>query len=501
MLITTSSSSFVNGGPLLGAHVYILTLDARTNPEVLKILHTASIARKLGRYKVSAHGTLLQRSIVDMALKTACQPIFEGMCKHDKGIKIDRRVELFPGRVLDPEDLDCVEEDIERVEEIMENWKNDAAIQEEMRIKKEEWISKRISEGCSAEEARLISAQAHTEKKVYLPLGFSITFDDGKVVSIRDMIRNPKLYNNKTCRDPFDPDDGVGKAIVYLSTDSPVIHSFSHGERNYYLPDTEILVMNEMKAVGDDNDERIDVLEKWAEKIAQLSESRQIKLKERLKSHKITKGLFSTIIQQARKSDSKNTKKDTEIGVAELFAEKFKDIVRYDHNEGAWFFFNKIWWEKETKGQVFYRMKELAKESASSDPSILRHSFVNGAVKIAKNERCLSIHGDNWNPYPHLLGTPEGAVDLRKGVLREPNNMDMITQVTNFSPGEGEATQWKKFLGEIMQDEGIGISFKIFQLLFKTSIKGRKSAMVDCPFMQKPHNVSTVPSSLFKVTA
>jgi putative DNA primase/helicase len=175
----------------------------------------------------------------------------------------------------------------------------------------------------------------------------------------------------------------------------------------------------------------------------------------------------------------------TDTGNAEFLAETVgKEHVRFDHEKGEWFGFTRHHWYliKATRiGQLAigivrarHKAGRLIKEAAETNEMIefgeelmeyaRRCESVRGIEAVVKVARSLdqldagNLNVDDneklWNPYPHLLGVPNGVVDLRTGELREGTPGDRITvqTVIDYDPN-AECPRWEQFVKEVLPDE------------------------------------------------
>lgn len=465
---TTSSSSFVNGGPLKGVHLYALTTDTALNPDVLEALHLHATASNWGRYYVSGSGVLLHRSLIDTALKTPCQPIFEGKPIEGEGVKVVREVELFPGEPLAPGTITADEETSAEAEMVWEGWRHDSEILAEMVEKRGLWVASRVREGMDETEARSFAEKVSKGGRITLPLGLTITMNTGDIVRVKDLMENPKRYDGKSCRDPLDPDYGSGKATIHTNGKIPTINSFAHGGMVYELPGIEALCLIDLDKAPEED--RIEVLEEWGAKLSGLPISRREKFMVHLKQRGITKKVAESIIKLSPAIVEDNGDEDTEMGVAETFAGKYATRARYDHEEGIWYGWNGNWWERDEVGRAKWRVREICKVVADGSDTVLKHSFVVGALKLAEIDPSMAVKGGSWNPHPDLLGTPGGTVELKTGTLRAPAQADMITHVTAVAPEKGEPVKWLRFLREIMLGDDEMVSY--LQLVLGYAITG-----------------------------
>ncbi len=163
----------------------------------------------------------------------------------------------------------------------------------------------------------------------------------------------------------------------------------------------------------------------------------------------------SSVIREAREIDSGTVTQD---GIAQVFARRFEDKLRFCHHTGAWFEWTGAQWRKEETALAFQFCRELAREftegaGQSELKEVRKISFAGGVEKFAKSDRSLAVTSEVWDSDPFLLGTPGGTVDLRTGKLREPEPRDGITKITAVSPApSADCPRWLQFLDETFGD-------------------------------------------------
>jgi putative DNA primase/helicase len=144
----------------------------------------------------------------------------------------------------------------------------------------------------------------------------------------------------------------------------------------------------------------------------------------------------------------------SEEGAAQFFKEKYQDRFRYDQDRGAWFEWTGSHWAIEPTGLVLDLVRETVKQLAAADDekarrSAGRYAFASGVEKYCRVNRAFAVRSDIWDRDPFLLGTPNGAVDLRTGELRDADPSDHISKVTAVAPdAEAECPRWRQFLEE-----------------------------------------------------
>jgi putative DNA primase/helicase len=159
----------------------------------------------------------------------------------------------------------------------------------------------------------------------------------------------------------------------------------------------------------------------------------------------------------------------TQDGVAQVFARRFEDHLRYCHHTGAWFEWTGTYWRKDETALAFQFCRELAREFTDDAKTeelkeVRKISFAGGVEKFAKSDRAMAVTSEIWDCDPFLLGTPDGTVDLRTGKLREPAPTDGITRITAVSPADAaDCPRWLQFLDETFGDADDGALIRFIQ--------------------------------------
>jgi putative DNA primase/helicase len=156
----------------------------------------------------------------------------------------------------------------------------------------------------------------------------------------------------------------------------------------------------------------------------------------------------------------------TQDGVALLFAKKYADLLQFCHDTGAWFVWDRVHWKRETTSLAFQFCRELGREAGKQASSkaelkeLRKVTFANGVEKFARGDRRVAVTSERWDRDPFLLGTPDGTLDLRTGLLRAADPADGITRLVAVAPRSGAACPiWMRFLGETFGDDAELIRF------------------------------------------
>ena len=143
---------------------------------------------------------------------------------------------------------------------------------------------------------------------------------------------------------------------------------------------------------------------------------------------------------------------ETEDGIARAFADKYQDNLRYCHHTGSWFRWDEKRWFKEETRLAFDWTRILCRDLNRGRTEKLAKAATAAAVeRFAQADRVFAVTSGIWDADPWLLGTPEGAIDLRTGKVLSANRRDYITKIASVSPAsKGEASHplWSRFLIE-----------------------------------------------------
>lgn len=161
---------------------------------------------------------------------------------------------------------------------------------------------------------------------------------------------------------------------------------------------------------------------------------------------------------------SRNGKPDlTHDGLALQLGEEWYDRAQYVAPWGRWLFWDGVTWRQDetlehmTRSRAFLReladalgpdQREAARRLRSSDT-------VARVVGLARSNEAQAATVDQWDSDPYMIGTPEGPVCLRTGVLLRPNPEFYITKSTSVAPAEGgsPAPLWSAFLERVTGED------------------------------------------------
>lgn len=160
----------------------------------------------------------------------------------------------------------------------------------------------------------------------------------------------------------------------------------------------------------------------------------------------------------------------TEQGDAEFFAAAFGEHVRYDHRRRRWLLFDANRWVPQRSGEI-YRLAldaiRARQRAAVGNKERLKWALGGEARKrqsnllaLAQNVVPIADAGDNWDPNPFLLGTPNGVVDLQTGRLRPGRPEDRITMAVSVPfNSDARCPTWEQAISQIFEDNASLIAY------------------------------------------
>lgn len=155
----------------------------------------------------------------------------------------------------------------------------------------------------------------------------------------------------------------------------------------------------------------------------------------------------------------------TEDGIAQAFAKRHADNLRYCNQIGSWFEWNKKCWQRDETKRAFswarIICRDLAADTSPGRKVTLAKAATAAAVeRFAQSDPALCIRQEEWDANPFLLGTPTGTVNLETGAIRPPCPDDFITKQTAVGPAETpHAPLWLAFLNSVTANDYALIRF------------------------------------------
>lgn len=155
----------------------------------------------------------------------------------------------------------------------------------------------------------------------------------------------------------------------------------------------------------------------------------------------------------------------TEDEGAILFAERHRGQLRFCHDHGCWFEWTGAVWKKNGTARAFHYARELARQMAENQDrkteiTARKAAFAGAVERFARADPAFAVTSEIWDRDPMLLGTPNGTVDLRTGLLRPARPDDGITKATAVTPADtAECPLWLCFLDETFGHDAAMVRF------------------------------------------
>ena len=147
----------------------------------------------------------------------------------------------------------------------------------------------------------------------------------------------------------------------------------------------------------------------------------------------------------------------------------FGQELRYDHDQGAWYVWRGVWWEKDAKNQVVNFVTRSARErllnallapswAIRDEEKWARESEmrprISACLELAKASPSLSTRTIDWNSDPMLLAVQNGVIDLREGKLisGRPEQHLRVHSPVSFDPAAACPT-FSEFVQQITVED------------------------------------------------
>jgi P4 family phage/plasmid primase-like protien len=159
--------------------------------------------------------------------------------------------------------------------------------------------------------------------------------------------------------------------------------------------------------------------------------------------------------------------KFTDLGNARRFVARYRGTVLYCEAWGRWLQWDAMRWAEDERLEVFARAADLirslyavAKKIKDEDErkAFLSHLIkseshrsIHAMVTLAKSDRTVARHPDDFDNNLWLCAVKNGTLDLRTGQLRSHDQKDMITKLAPvvYDPS-ARCPNWLAFLDMIM---------------------------------------------------
>jgi putative DNA primase/helicase len=158
--------------------------------------------------------------------------------------------------------------------------------------------------------------------------------------------------------------------------------------------------------------------------------------------------------EQARLEGESQPREFTETAIARRFARQAAGSLAYNHSAPGWLIWGGAVWSPDMTSTVIERIRLFAEaeRAESVDPrdqaAMARVRFITAVEQVCRSDPHLAVHQGMLDRDPWLLGTPDGVVDLRTGVMHLGRPSDFITRQTAVAPAPPgtSAPHWLTFL-------------------------------------------------------
>lgn len=164
------------------------------------------------------------------------------------------------------------------------------------------------------------------------------------------------------------------------------------------------------------------------------------------------------IISKRRLEPSLSSEAISEDFAGLAFVDQHGRDLRFCHDSRSWYRWDGQIWSQDKTRLAFQFARELIRSLVEDGDdkkrtSAGRAAFASGVEKFAKTDPRVAVSIDYWDRDPWLIGTPDGTVDLRKGILRPSVRGDGITKSTLVAPTNQDCPLWDRFLLEASGDD------------------------------------------------
>lgn len=185
----------------------------------------------------------------------------------------------------------------------------------------------------------------------------------------------------------------------------------------------------------------------------------------------------------------------TDIGSSKLYADMFKNKLRFVRELGVFYYYNGNVWIKDVNGVYAKRLAKkfainlIEKANRIADDE-MRGKYVkyynkfngyNSREKLVKDAQSVYfIEFSEFDKKSYLYNCQNGTFNLKTGKLQEHNADDLLTQISNvtYDP-KAKCERWERFINEVMQEDQA--SKNLLQMISGYCLSG--TTQFECFFM------------------
>lgn len=159
----------------------------------------------------------------------------------------------------------------------------------------------------------------------------------------------------------------------------------------------------------------------------------------------------------------------TDIGSSKLYADMFKNKLRFVRELGVFYYYNGKIWIKDVNGVYAKRLAkqftiELIGKANKITDDEMRGKYVkyynkfngyNSREKLVKDAQSVYfIEYSEFDKKSDLYNCQNGTFNLKTGKLQEHNADDLLTQISNvtYDP-KAKCERWERFIDEVMKED------------------------------------------------
>ena len=185
----------------------------------------------------------------------------------------------------------------------------------------------------------------------------------------------------------------------------------------------------------------------------------------------------------------------TGIGTSKLFADTYKDVLKFVRELGLYFYYNGKVWVKDLNFVYASRLaKKFAQSTINAANKIEDEDTRNAAIKYyakygdyAQREKLIRdartvyiIDYSDFDKDPYLYNCKNGTFNLRTGELQPHNANDLLTQISNVEyRKDAKSGLWERFIADTLENDQQSIN--LLQMIAGYCLSG--SVSHECFFM------------------
>lgn len=151
-------------------------------------------------------------------------------------------------------------------------------------------------------------------------------------------------------------------------------------------------------------------------------------------------------------------------------------VIRYVPKKDQWLVWAKGCWNPDAEmlaeDMIKLELRKIAhwlgnagaadgeKKNADKDAKqICSSGTLSAVMRLVKSDRAIAVAPESLDFNPWILNTPAGIVDLKTGVMGEPDPDQLCTRSTSVAPMSGTPARWMQFLDEVTRGDVALVSY------------------------------------------